>query len=173
MKNAVILFAVLLAASCKPAANETGSEAQPEDRAIGFNTMLPDLKFHLGTEEAIQVVKDLDKLWAARNYEAMKSFFVDTVSCEFADGRVAHSPQEFVDILQADDEGSEDSWTFDYAFSVDLDPTRGGEHVQAGFTGTSTKDGETIRKYYHESYYIVGGKIVSWRQYTCDIPKEE
>ncbi len=26
------------------------------------------------------------------------------------------------------------SWSYDYAFSVDLDPSTGGEHVQAGFS---------------------------------------
>jgi hypothetical protein len=59
--------------------------------------------------------------------------------------------------------------TFDYACSVDPDPTRGGEHVQAGFTGTAVKDGVETKKYYHESYYIIEGKIVMWRQYTIDV----
>ena len=66
-------------------------------------------------------------------------------------------------------EGSETSWTFDYVYSVDLDPTRGGEHVQAGFTVTSVEDGVTEKKSYHEWYYIIEGKIVMWRQYSLDI----
>ena len=69
-------------------------------------------------------------------------------------------------------EGFDVSWTFDYVFSVDIDPTRGGEHVEAGFTGTAVKDGLTTRKSHHESYYVVEGKIVMWNQYTQDLKEE-
>jgi hypothetical protein len=103
----------------------------------------------------------------------MKSFFADTAMVYFPDGRIAKSPDEFVDFLKADDEGSEDTWTFDYAFSVDLDPATGGEHVQAGFTGTSVKDGVTEMNRYHEWYYVVEGKIVTFRQFKQDIKEME
>jgi len=171
MRNLLYVAALALLVSCTPKGSD--NTAVPEDRAIGFNTMLPDLKFHLGTEEAIQVVKDLDKVWAAHNYEAMKTFFADTATCYFADGTVAHGPDEFVEVEKKGLEEYDVSWTFDYAYSVDLDPTRGGEHVQAGFTGTAAKDGVTTKKHYHEWYYIVDGKIVMWRQFTSDIKDEE
>lgn len=180
MKNLLFLAVLALLVSCNTTQTETSGtessemETAPDERAIGFNTMLPDLKFHLGTEEAVQVVKDLDEKWAAFDYEGMKSFFVDTAEFYFPDGRIAKSPDEFVEMLKEENEDEEDiSWTFDYAFSVDLDPTRGGEHVQAGFTGTSTKDGKEEKKYYHESYYVIDGKIVSWRQYTIDANEDE
>ena len=165
MKNVLMFAAIALLVSC----NSPETASTPEDRSIGFNTELPELKWHLGTEDAVQLVKDLDKLWAAENYEAMRPFLSDTAVCYFEDGRIANSGDEFIELLSADDDDSDVSWTFDYAFSVDLDPTRGGEHVQAGFTGTEIKEGVTTKKRYHESYYIVDGKIVMWSQYSMAI----
>ena len=146
---------------------------EPEERSIGFFNAIPDTKWHLGTEEAIQIVKNLDKEWAAKNYGALENYFVDTARFYFADGREASSPEEFIELLKADDEGSENTWTFDYAFSVDLDPSKGGEHVQAGFEGTSVKDSVEAKTYYHESYYIIEGKVVTWNQFTMDAKKAE
>ena len=136
MKNLIYVGAILLFISC---ANEETKEAVAEEavpvkeRSIGFNTHLPDLKWHLGTDEAIQVVKDIDALWSAKNYEGMKPMLADTATFHFADGRSASSPDEFIKILSEDE--SNDTWTFDVAYSVDLDPEVGGEHVMAGFTG--------------------------------------
>lgn len=165
MKNLGILLIVLIIASC----SSMEKQSVQEERSVGFNTKLPEKKWHLGTEQPIQVVKALDTLWAKKDWESMKAFCSDTAKFYFHDGRIAKSPDEFIQILSDDSEGVEDSWTFDYAFSVDLDPTRGGEHVQAGFTGTSVKDSVVTKKHYHEWYYIVEGKIVMWRQFTSDI----
>ena len=170
MKNLLFIAALVLIVSCNSkSADSSISETKAVERAIGFNTELPDLKWHLGTEDAISIVKDFDKKWAVEDYDAMKGFFADTAVCYFPDGVVAKSSDEFIAKIKSEDDGSDVSWTFDYAFSVDLDPSRGGEHVQAGFTGTSTKDGVETKKSYHESYYIIEGKIVMWRQYTIDI----
>ena len=60
------------------------------------------------------------------------------------------------------------SWSYDYAFSVDLNPETGGEHVQAGFSITypATEDSEERVDYQHESYYVVDGKIITLNQYS-------
>jgi len=167
MKNLILITLAVVLVSCET----KKPEAPPEDRSIGFLTAIPDAKWHLGTEAAIQTVKDFDKVWSARDYAAMKTFMVDTSRFTFADGTVANTPDEFLAILQADP--STVSWTFDIAYSVDLDPAQGGEHVQAGFTGTSTMDGVETKKHYMESYYIIQGKIIWWDQYTQDIKAEE
>jgi hypothetical protein len=168
MKYLVFILTVLLFVSC----NSEKTESNSEERAIGFNTFLPDLKWHLGTEDAITIVKKLDSVWAKRDYEAMRIFLADTAKFYFPDGKVAKSPSEFINTLKEDDADTTNEWTFDYAYSVDLDPTRGGEHVQAGFTGTSVKDSVTTKKNYHESYYIIDGKIVMWTQNTRIINEE-
>lgn len=166
MKNLLIIASLAILASCTAPEPQIKEVEVPVDRAIGFNTMLPDLQWHMGTEPAIQLVKDMDELWAAENYEGMMAFFADTCKFYFPDGRIASSPDEFAAFIEEGSEGTDVSWTFDYAYSVDLDPTRGGEHVQAGFTGTETKNGVTSKKRYHESYYVVEGKIVLWNQFS-------
>jgi hypothetical protein len=168
MKSLILIATISLVVSC------TSKQSAPDvrERAIGFTTRFPEEKWHLGTETAIQVVKDLNKVWAERDYKAMKSYFVDTTLFYFTDGRIAHSPDEFIELFKSETEGIEFYWTFDYAFSVSLDSTKGGEYVQAGFTGTSVQDGIESRKYYHEWYHVINGKVVMWKEYTLDIKDE-
>lgn len=173
MQKLILIAAVAFLASCTAPQEKEVIVEKPVDRAIGFNTFLPEKQWHLGTEDAIQVVKDLDKVWAAHDYEAMRGFFADTCRFFLPDGKAFNSPDEFLENMKAENEGSESAWTFDYAYSVDLDPTMGGEHVQAGFTGTEVKDGVETKKRYHESYYIIQGKIVMWNQYTQIVNDEE
>ena len=165
MKNLLYLCvcSMLSLFSCQP------KESAPEDRSIGFATAEPSDKWHLGTEAAIQVVKDLDAVWSKKDFDGMRVFFSDTASFYFPNGTVVKSPEEFIAILKKSNEEVEDSWTFDYAFSVDLNPSLGGEHVQAGFTNTSVKAGVTTKRNLHESYYIINGKIVWWNQYAMDL----
>lgn len=167
MKKIFLIAFVVALVSCNSQEPET-VEVEV-DRAIGFNTMLPELSWHLGTEDAVSIVKSLDKVWASGNYDEMATYLADTAVFYFEDGRVAKSADAFIEILKQESEDGDDSWTFDYAFSVDLDPERGGEHVQAGFTGTGDPDEGENQKHYHESYYIVDGKIVMWRQFSQDI----
>lgn len=173
MKYVSFLALLVVVAACNTTVKESAGDAAHEERAIGFNTMLPELKWHLGTEEAITLVTELDTAWAAKDYAAMRTFFADTAKCYFPDGKVANSADEFIEIIKAEIEDADVSWTFDYAFSVDLDPTQGGEHVQAGFTGTTVIDGTEKKDRVHESYYIIDGKIVMWSQFKMEIlPKE-
>ena len=174
MKKLIYVAAILLFVSCaNDEAKEAVAEAEPpaKERSIGFITTFPDDKLFLGTEAAIQVVKDLDKAWSSRDYAAMRPFLADTAKFSFADGRSATSADEFLKIIEADYDGSE-SWTFNIAYSVDIDPEIGGEHVQAGFTGSSVEDSDTTKTYYHESYYIIKGKVITWNQYTQKEKKE-
>ena len=166
MKYLSMLAAILLLFSCAPK-----EETPAEERSIGFLTSIPDTKWHLGTEAAIDIVKAVDKLWAAKDYDGIRPYLSDTSKFYFEDGRVADSPEAFINELKKET-GWEFSWTFDYAYSVDLDPTQGGEHVQAGFTGTGTKDSVTLKRNYHESYYIIQGKIVWWNQYSQKVRDE-
>jgi hypothetical protein len=178
MKHFLYLAAFVVLSACTTGGGEssqsedTSTKSVSQDRAIGFNTALPDLKWHLGTEKAIQVVKDFDQAWKVEDYDAMRSFFADTAEMFFPDGKVARSGDEAIKMIKAEDEGEDVSWTMDYAFSVDLDPTRGGEHVQAGYTVTIKNGDKTDVKSYHEWTYVVDGKIVQYYQFTIDGPAE-
>lgn len=167
MKNIIFIITLLLVISCETKSDEV----VVAEKSIGFLTDFPDDKWHIGTEDAIQVVKDLDAVWSKRDYEAMKTFFADTARFNFSDGSIANSPDEFISKLKSTEE-DEESWTFDYAFSVDLRPDMGGEHVQAGFTVTDAKDSVTVQNRYHESYYIIEGKIVWWNSFKMAIKEE-
>ena len=167
MKKTIYFAAILLFVF-----TAVDAQKKKKERSIGFNTMLPELKFHLGTEEAINVVKEADAAWAANDWGKLRTYFADTAKCYFPDGSVAESADEFISVMKEAFAGGGISWTFDYCYSVDLDPTRGGEHVQAGITGKYKKDGKETKTSYHEWYYVVEGKIVMWRQYKMDIKEK-
>jgi hypothetical protein len=170
MKNLFLFLFLVVIMSCNTATEEIEA---PVERSIGFNTFLPELKWHLGTEDAIQTVKKIDEFWSKEDYDKMRLYLADTAKFYFADGRYADSPEGFIEFLKKSDEESPDSsWTFDYAYSVDLNPEGGGEHVQAGFTGTEIKDSVKVYTRYHESYYIIEGKVVTWNQFDMDVKKE-
>ncbi|MDP6921964.1 MAG: nuclear transport factor 2 family protein [Lutibacter sp.] len=143
-----------------------------QERSIGFLTAFQDDAWYLGTDEAIQVVSDLDKAWAKRDYEAMRTFLADTATFYFPNGTIVRSADAFIQSIQEGNQNVESSWTYDFAYSVDFRPGEGGEHIQAGFTGTQVKDSVTTRKKYRESYYVVEGKIVEWQQYEMLIKEE-
>ena len=136
------------------------------ERAIGFVTgENSELQWHLGTQDAIDVVTTVDELWNNQDYEGMRPYFADSVEVWRPNGFYTNTFDSFVESLGG---GSNVTWSYDYAFSVDLNPEVGGEHVQAGFTITypATEDSEERVNYQHESYYIVDGKIITLRQHS-------
>ncbi len=158
MKNLsklIMLSAFLLVGACN----------SPE-RTIGFVTGdNAEMQWHLGTQDAIDIVSTVDGLWAAQDYEGMRPYFADSLVFTSYDGTTTNTFDDFVEAMTSQPTVS---WTYDYAFSVDLDPTIGGEHVQAGFTVTypATEDSEGRVNRNHESYYVVDGKIITLTQYV-------
>ena len=159
MKNSIlIMFTItLLLSSC---------DTNNPDKTIGFVTGdNAELQWHLGTQEAIDIVTTVDELWTNQDYEAMRSFFADSVKVWRPNGNYTDTFDSFIESLN---DGSNVTWSYNYAFSVDLNPEIGGEHVQAGFSITypATEDSEERVDYQHESYYILDGKIITLRQYS-------
>mgnify|MGYP006115275651 FL=1 len=163
MKNLYTLSLIILAFSCTepvPTAVEPVVE-----RSIGFHSIdeLQEFKWHLGTEGPIDLVKALDKAWSARDYDAMKNYFVDTLIITTYDGQVFKSFEDFQKNIALDTTGG---WAFDRAFSVDLNPATGGEHVQAFFNSFGINAvGDTTKSKIYESYYIINNKIVTLNQF--------
>ena len=166
MKNILrLLVASLLLSACTTQNTEAAKE-----RMIGFhpNPDITELQWHLGTQGAIDRVIALDKEWSSRNFEGMREYFVDTVEVTDPSGKTTNNFEEFKAGLEADDPSV--SWDFQYAYSVDIDPSQGGEHVQAGFKITVPGEEDDFTEYYiHESYFIKDGKVVSLSQYKQDI----
>ena len=167
MKNLIKLFILTTALSL-------GACNSPE-RSVGFatgegpnGTDLSQLQFHLGTQETVDIVTDLDKLWAAGDWEAMRPYFSDTFQYNKPDGTMLNSFDEFV---ESNTSGPEVTWTINNAFSVDLAPDMGGELVHANFTITYPETGVSHEQ--HEMYYIVQGQIMGIWQYKMDIIDQE
>ena len=95
----------------------------------------------------------------------MRSYFADSVEVIRPNGSYTNTFDDFVEAISS---GSSTTWTYNYAFSVDLDPTIGGEHVQAGFSVDypASDDAEEYTTFHHESYYVVNGKIITLRQFA-------
>ena len=87
MKKNYLLSIIILSYACTAPA-PTAVDAI--ERSIGFhsNDQLKEFKWHLGTEEPINLVKSLDKVWTARDYAAMKNYFVDTLRITTYNGKI-------------------------------------------------------------------------------------
>ncbi len=153
---------MLLSFACTPPAPKV---VESVERSIGFhsNDELKEFKWHLGTEEPIDLVKSLDTAWTARDYAAMQNYFVDTLRITTYNGKTFNSFEEFQKAMALDTNGG---WTFNRAYSVDLNPALGGEHVQAFFNSFNINPGgDTVKARIYESYYVVNKKIVWLDQY--------
>ena len=74
MKNSILIilftFAIFLG----------GCDTNTSERSIGFVTgENSDTQWHLGTQEAIDVVNTVDQLWADQDYEGLRPYFADSV----------------------------------------------------------------------------------------------
>ena len=160
MKNIIYLFSLcLLLTSC-------GQECEVESN--GFAPMEGQTVM-MGSQASVDVVIAMDKVWAERDYDALKAFIADGASLQFYNGTTASNGDEFVAIIdkQYQDglaEGNSGEWVFRYAFSIKPSkpegtdhPNNRGEWVNAGFAGS---DGSN----YNEWYQVENGKIISWSQ---------
>ena len=149
----------------------TNTETNSTERSIGFTNWSDDgevYKWYLGTDAAVDLVVDLDKVWEKQDYAKMRTFFADTAKFYKRDGKFFDNTTDFINEISSQEEEEEATvWKLLSAYSVDLDPSRGGEHVQASFEVTN-KAGDVIREL-HEQYYIIDSKIVQWRQFSLPL----
>jgi len=143
------------------------------ERSVGFTNWSDDgtqLKFHLGTENSISVVKKFDKLIQEKDYDQMKELFSDTAKFTYHDG-VENNLKQFIDLnikrdssLIANNETL--TWEPQNAFSVDLDPKTGGEHVNMVYLATYENLESKSKFYANLWFYVINGKIVRVNQYN-------
>ena len=145
------------------------------ERSMGFTNWSDDgkeYKFFLGTDQAVQVVRDLDQAWADRDYDKMREFISDTAKFYWPNGVIHNGADEFINAVSSN-EVPENAWTLNGAFSIDIDPTIGGEHVHASISG-NIADSLGVKRDYHEKYYVIDGKVVTWHQWRMNVrPKDE
>ena len=144
------------------------------ERSMGFTNWSPDgkeYKFFLGTDQAVQVVKDLDKAWAERDYDKMREYISDTAKFYWPNGLINNGVDEIIDVISSN-ESTDNAWTFNGAFSVDINPAVGGEHVHASLSG-NIADSLGVKRDYHEKYYVIDGKVVTWHQWRMNVNPED
>ena len=149
------------------------------ERSVGMTNWTDDgteFKFHLGTEQSIDIVKKWDELQNNGDWEGALELFVDTATVTYQNGqKVAAS--EMTEMARKRDSNYkannvEYGWTLQGAFSVDLDPTRGGEHVYADYI-MNYDDGEQKGGVNAElRFYRIDGKIVTVNQFNQSIIME-
>tara|TARA_B100000401_G_C52568804_1_gene606903 strand:+ start:126 stop:656 length:531 start_codon:yes stop_codon:yes gene_type:complete len=151
-----------------------------EERSVGMSSWegVEDMKWHIGTQGAVDLAKAMDEAWKARNYDQMRTYISDTASITSSNGYNWESVDAFIDRWKYNDSvwdsnGTTFKWSFTNLFSVDLDPSTGGEHVHADYFGTFTKDGNVDNFRVMNRYYIIEGKIVMWNSYSQEIVDEE
>jgi len=129
-----------------------------------------DLQFRMGSKSSIKLFKVFDSAWKNLDYKLMQSMIADSVSFEFHDGKIANSAEEFLEIIKGDvakrtAQGNNYTWTTDYAFSVDLTPSKEGEWVNAGFTSILDNPQDSIdKRVYNDWYFFNNGKLELWYQ---------
>ena len=108
-----------------------------KEREIGFHpNQDEDVKntgWYLGTQEAIDVVVALDKVWKERKYDEAVKFFADSVRITPPNGKRVFSASEFMNGFKENENSKRITWDLRSIHSVDLSPDQGGEHVQANF----------------------------------------
>ena len=149
------------------------------ERSIGMTTWSDDgteFKFYLGTEEAIDVVKKWDKLQSEGKWEESLELFADTATVTYQSGQTVKA-SEMTEMARKRDSNYaannvDYGWSLQGAFSVDLDPTRGGEHVYTDYL-MNYDDGENKAGVNAElRFYIIDGKIVTVNQFNQGIIME-
>jgi hypothetical protein len=83
---------------------------------------------------------------------------------------IHNGTDDFIDAISVN-EVPENAWTLNGAFSIDLAPSIGGEHVHASISG-NIADSLGVKKDYHEKYYVIDGKVVTWHQWRMDVKPE-
>lgn len=172
MKKSILSLITIV---CITACNE-----QPqEERAVGFTNWSDDgteYKYHLGTESSIDVAKAFDTASKNKDYPALREIFIDTAKITYQNGITA-TVDEFIamninrdSILKANNATLD--WKAESAFSVDLDPSIGGEHVNMMYRA-SYQDEENASQFYANLWlYIIDGKIINVRQYNQSVLAE-
>jgi len=168
MKNYVLIFISLFVFSCSDMNHVC------EIPSNGFINGV-EAQVMMGTESAVEVFKEMDKAWATRDYDLLKTFVADDAIMKFADGEVATGPDQFIDqikneVIEIEEEkGNEFKWTTDYAFALAV--TEGeGDWVNAQFTSSHTNpDSELSAEVFYEFYHIINGKVHEWNQFKREV----
>ena len=133
-------------------------------KSNGFVRTMEGYSYHISGQSSVDLVMELDKAWAAQDYEKMRTFFADTASFSFAEGEKFNSLDGFISRVKKQMEAG-NTWTAEYAFAVDVAPGEGGDWVNAAFrVELPESDPNKKEEVFYEWYYVKNGKIHTWSQ---------
>ena len=133
-------------------------------KSNGFVRTMEGYSYHISGQSSVDLVMELDKAWAAQDYEKMRTFFADTASFSFAEGEKFNSLDGFIGHVKKQMEAG-NTWTAEYAFAVDVAPGEGGDWVNAAFRVELPElDPKKKEEVFYEWYYVKNGKIHTWSQ---------
>jgi len=164
----ILLSAALIMISCEMNQKSVGISNWSDDGKV--------YKWHLGSENAIDVASNLDKAMKEKDYTLLRNFLSDTVRITGSNGAEFNADSfikrriEIDSILEA--RNAKLNWEYSNIFSVDLDPTRGGEHVHVNYSGKYEDENGVDTWNAINRYYIIDGKVVWWDTFTQDIIDE-
>jgi len=160
-----ILSVFFLFASCDKGHNSVGLSNWSDDGKV--------YKWHLGTDKAVDVAVNVDKAMQGKDYTLLRNFLSDTVSITASNG-VNYDLESFItrrleidSIL--DSRNATLEWEFSNIYSVDLDPSRGGEHVSVTYSGKYEDENGVDTWNSINRYYVIDGKVVWWNTFNQDI----
>ena len=144
--------------------------------SVGISTWSDDgkvYKWHLGSESAVDVATNVDNAMKDKDYTLLRNFLSDTVRITSSNGTI-YDVDSFINrrieidsILES--RNATLNWEYSNIFTVDLDPTRGGEHVHVNYSGKyEDKNGADTWNAINR-YYVIDGKVVWWDTFAQEI----
>ena len=132
-------------------------------KSNGFVTDIEGSSWQMGTQASVDLVVELDKYWGV-DYDKMRTFFADSVKSRFEDGQYYETVDGFIGHVkeQMEENPGTQNWSLEGAFSIDLDPTKGGDWVNASFMVDATDS--KPKRVINEWYFVNNGKIHRFSQ---------
>ena len=151
----------------------------PTERSIGMTTWSDndtEFKFHLGTENAVNVVKKYDEYFNNSDWDKAIEIFADTAKITYFNGQKV-SPKELIEMSRLRDSSFKANnvdykWNLQNLYSVDIDPTRGGEHVTADYNVTYDDRKEKMQFNSILKFYVIEDKIIWVNQFNQSVVQE-
>ena len=163
--NSILLSAVLIMISCDMNQKSIGISNWSDDGKV--------YKWHLGSESAVDVASNLYKAMKNKDYTLVRNFLSDTVRITALNGAEFNADSFIKRSIEIDSilEARNATLNLEYSniFSVDLDPTRGGEHVHLNYSGKYEDENVTNTWNAIDRYYIIDGKVVWWDTFVQEI----
>lgn len=149
------------------------------ERSVGMTTWSDndtEFKFYLGTENAVNVVKKYDEYFNNSDWNKAIEIFADTAKITYFNGQKV-SPQELIEMSRLRDSSFKANnvnykWNLQNLYSVDIDPTRGGEHVTADYNVTYDDGKEKMQFNSVLRFYVIEDKIIWINQFNQSVVPE-